>query len=400
MEKQKVKSFSTNIEKDYLENLKQINYLSILELQRLFATYVREKDSLILEKLMEQHFWLVVKCVDLYFPNRQKVQFMDLIQEGNILLMEAIKTYDFQKSSFQDYALSIITEGLQCFFAQEEKEFVVNELEVNIFHYLSLLKEYELQKKGVPLDEEICQKLNISKKTLELIKDYLSISYVPFSKVSDSYVEKNFDKVEKQQQVRDFLLVCKSVLSPGDYYLLYHWALGPEKKTLREIANRFGVTRQSIHDRKNKALKMLRPYLTENKYQNKLGKLKQQFGNDYDYLTTAPIFPEDIYVYLYMQNFFNPMEHEYYCLQFFSPYRYDFIDYLKYFQIDEKDFSSLLLNYESKMDFWLAKEGRYFQFVSELIKQNKVSIYKNYSSLISFASKEKKVPFKQLSRKF
>lgn len=145
------------------------------EIDNLFKRFKDDRSVEVTQEIAEKSMGLVLYVINLYFCN--VVCFsdkQDYIQEGNLALMQAIKTWDSSKGNFEGYAISAIKGRLM--------NMSVNLITGGIYiSQRDRVKFVSLRKKYLPLrvarlpDWHICEKLGINEKQLRELEAFLAV---------------------------------------------------------------------------------------------------------------------------------------------------------------------------------------------------------------------------------
>ena len=246
--------------KEYIESIKQYPKLSIRDTYVLIDRYKRG-DQESFKKLVNCNLYLVIPLVR-YYENCG-LETMDLIQEGNIGLMEAIMSYEPERGYQYSYFYFIkITEAIQDAVYNKSRIIKIPE---RAFDYFDSVYRYMLCKN---VDFEIaCRELNID---YRICKKYIDL-YVYLSDIIsiDEYIDneiciyetKDFIKSAECYGLRERLLFeMKPIIYERDYNILCH-RYGFDGKELlgtNEIAKKFSITRSRVHQIEQRAMRRLR----------------------------------------------------------------------------------------------------------------------------------------------
>lgn len=259
---------------DYLQSLKRFPLLSEEETKDLLIKYHVHGDLSAREKLINHNLRLVVWYVKRRKKFTKSYEFIDLIQTGNIGLVKAVDTFDLSKG------FTLSTYVATCIHNELHKELANNDRTIRFPSYLvDLINKYRRYKntyfneKGKnPTPEEICEFLNITPEQLKELEENLRISDNPDSlnreinteegTLLEEFVEDtNVKGYEQFEKILDDKILCykiKKILSPQDYYLVFHHILSPHKHTLEVLGNTFGLTRERIRQRVEASLRRIK----------------------------------------------------------------------------------------------------------------------------------------------
>ena len=252
----------------YEDDMKQFDtsLLSKEKEKELVYRYYNNHDKKAYEELILHNMRLVIKIAKRYKAFNCDVT--DLIQEGNIGLMEAVKRFNPSLNyAFTTYAGSFIKGYILNYIFHKTRVLKIpNKLFIDIVKYFNLKDEYELVQTDLSIDEYIKSKLGVTddyyKDIVTFSEDVLSLDYmaeykddldgIPFVlryKVKDITYEEAF--IEKEQKIEDLKKLRES-LDKLPYrereILLMRYGIKPYKNayTLEEVGKVFKISRQRV----------------------------------------------------------------------------------------------------------------------------------------------------------
>lgn len=265
--------------KMYLKDIGKVPLLSAAEEQEL-AKKMIEGDAEAKKQLINANLRLVVSIAKRYVG--RGMQFLDLIQEGNLGLMKAVDKFDYTKGfKFSTYATWWIRQAITRSLADQARTIRIPVHMVETINKLTKTSRTLLQKLGrEPTQSEIAEAMGISESRVveiqKIAQDPVSLE-APIGEEEDSHLgdfieDKNtasqIDIAEGKmlkEQVKEIL----STLAPREaMVLMLRYGLKDNRpRTLEEVGRVFNVTRERIRQIEAKALRRL-------KHPNKVKKLK------------------------------------------------------------------------------------------------------------------------------
>ena len=254
----------------YLKEIGQIKLLSIQEELEL-ADRILAGDEQAKIILAEANLRLVVSIAKRYVG--RGMLFLDLIQEGNIGLMKAVEKFDVSKGyKFSTYATWWIRQAITRAIADQARTIRVPVHMVETINKLTRVqRQLTLELNREPSEEELAKKMNTS---VEKIREIYKISQEPVSletpigEEDDSRLgdfikdEHNMNPEEYttnellKDEISDILL---TLTEREEKVIRLRFGLEDGKsRTLEEVGQIFGVTRERIRQIEAKALRKLR----------------------------------------------------------------------------------------------------------------------------------------------
>lgn len=254
----------------YLKEIGQIKLLSMEEELEL-ADRINAGDEEAKHILAEANLRLVVSIAKRYIG--RGMLFLDLIQEGNIGLMKAVDKFDVTKGyKFSTYATWWIRQAITRAIADQARTIRVPVHMVETINKLvRIQRQLTLELNREPSEEELAKKMGMS---VDKIRDINKISQDPISletpigEEEDSHLgdfvpdERNMSPEEyaTNEMLKDEISELLLTLTEREEKVIrLRFGLEDGKsRTLEEVGQLFGVTRERIRQIEAKALRKLR----------------------------------------------------------------------------------------------------------------------------------------------
>ena len=254
----------------YLKEIGQIKLLTMDEELDL-AERIQNGDEQAKNILAEANLRLVVSIAKRYVG--RGMLFLDLIQEGNIGLMKSVEKFDVSKGyKFSTYATWWIRQAITRAIADQARTIRVPVHMVETINKLARIqRQLTLELNREPTEEELAKKMNVS---VEKIREIYKISQEPVSletpigEEDDSHLgdfikdERNLSPEEyaTNEMLKDEIAeVLETLTEREEKVIRLRFGLEDGKsRTLEEVGQLFGVTRERIRQIEAKALRKLR----------------------------------------------------------------------------------------------------------------------------------------------
>ena len=265
--------------KQYFKDMGKVPLLKGSEEQEL-AKRILEGDKAAKDKLITANLRLVVSIAKHYLG--RGMQFLDLIEEGNLGLMKAVDKFDYTKNyKFSTYATWWIRQSITRAIADQARTIRIPVHMVETINKITRVQRYLVQKLGRdPTPEEISEEMGGSL-TPDKIREIQLIALEPISAETPIGEDEDTRLIEFLRDTTE--------LSPTDYaseigvtevlyevmsdltdreerVLRLRYGLDDNRpRTLEEVGKEFGVTRERLRQIEAKAIRKLRHPSRKNK---------------------------------------------------------------------------------------------------------------------------------------
>ena len=264
----------------YLQEISQHRLLSREETDELAKRFQEDGDPEIAYQLVTANLRLVVK-VAMDFQKYWMQNFLDLVQEGNVGLVQAVKKFDpYRGVKFSYYAAFWIRAYILKFIMDNWRLVKIGTTQAQRKLFFSLNKEKKLlesqgfkpetkllaERLGVKESEviEMNQRMDGWDVSLETpVQDDSGDEKKDFIPSYGPTVEEAVAEVEVKEKIVDLINRLKESLNDKEKMILDKRLLSDDPRTLQDIADRFGISRERVRQIEANLLKKMKKFLEE-----------------------------------------------------------------------------------------------------------------------------------------
>ncbi len=270
--------FEADTLQHYLAEINKYPLLSREEEEAITKAYYETRDPALAHRIATSNLRLVVK-IALDFQKFWMQNFLDLVQEGNVGLMHAIKKFNPYKGVKFSYYASFWIKAYILKFIMDNWRLVkigTTQAQRKLFYNLNKEKE-SLRALGFePVPKLISRRLNVSEQDVidmeqrmgswevsldAPIKHDSEDSYMDFLPSKGPAIEAVVAKQEVNEKLKEKLEEFASTLKDREKIIFKERLLAEEPKTLQEIGQMFGVSRERVRQIESRLKKKLGKFL-------------------------------------------------------------------------------------------------------------------------------------------
>ena len=266
----------------YMTEISNYPVLSREEEYELAMKYKNDGDLDAARKLVSSNLKFVVKVANEY--KNYGLNTMDIIQEGNVGLMHAVKGFDPTKGyRVISYAVWWIRAYIQNYIIKSWSLVKVGTTQAQrkLFYKLRSTKnQMEIGEGNLSSEDykELANKLNVTyeaviemdqrmgSKDLSLdaeIKSDTNLSHMDFLADDEENQEDLITKVEEEKRVKSGMVDALKTLKDRERYIVENRILADKPLTLEELGTKYNISRERVRQIENAALKKMKSILKE-----------------------------------------------------------------------------------------------------------------------------------------
>lgn len=270
------KTVSTNCKNVYSKTISNLSTLSVEEEQKLAKDFQLNNNLESAKKLILSHIRFVIYVAKKY--KGYGLPECDIIQEGNIGLMKAVKNFDPDNGvRLCSYAVFWIKAEIHEYVLKNWRivKIATTKAQRKLFFNLRKLKKHS---NAISENEAltIADKLNVDKQDVyKMDKRMLSpeITYDSSENIDDDFAPEHFlmdhssdfasniISLESHDHDKNNLLHAISTLDERSQFILKHRWLNESKITLKELSNKFNVSQERIRQLEKNAMNRIKDTL-------------------------------------------------------------------------------------------------------------------------------------------
>jgi len=266
--------------KHYLMEIKRYPLLSREEEQRLAIRYRDKGDVDAAYRLITSNLRLVVK-IALSFQRHWMRNLMDLIQEGNIGLMQAVQKFDPYRGYKLSYYSSFWIKAYIIKFIMDNWKLVkigTTQAQRKLFFNLRKEKERLLSLGFEPGPKLLAERLDVKEsEVIEMdqrlgswevsldapIKEDSDANHQSFIPAQQMPVDEQLADFERKEILREKLAEFRTTLPEKERFIFDRRLLADRPLTLQEIGDRYGISRERVRQIETRITGKIKTYLRE-----------------------------------------------------------------------------------------------------------------------------------------
>jgi len=270
---------TTDTFEHYMVQVNRFDLLSATEEHELAIRHLQEGDTEAAHRLICANLRFVVKVANEY--RAYGLRLLDLVQEGNIGLMMAVKKFDPARGTrLITYAVWWIRAYIQSYIMRSWSlvKIGTTQMQKKLFFKLAQTRNALLNLTGSEQIEDIAQKLDVNENIVVEMSQRMgsrdtsldvelteSEGYTLLSTLADkSDNQEDLLLAHEEQQLNTTRTsAALERLKPRERHVIEQRILADPPRTLQDLADEFGISRERIRQIEQNALKKLRTVMSE-----------------------------------------------------------------------------------------------------------------------------------------
>jgi RNA polymerase sigma-32 factor len=263
----------------YLSEIRRFSPLSKEDEHIAAVEYSKTKSPDAAYKLVSGSLWLVVKIARDY--ERVAKNVLDLIQEGNIGLMEAVRNFDpYRGVRFPSYAVWWIRAYIIRYIISNWRMVKIGTTQAQRKLFFNLKKESDrLEREGIyPSTKLLAERLNVKEgEVVEMsqrlggsdmsvdapLKDDNEANLLSVIPSGEESAEERVAKMQLHQALLSSLSEFESTLSDKETRIFHGRILDEDKKTLQELSDELSISKERVRQIENKLREKSRAFVAK-----------------------------------------------------------------------------------------------------------------------------------------
>lgn len=263
----------------YMNAVRQYPLLSPSQEAEISKKYYEENDPEAAKILVLANLRLVIKIANEYV--RSGINVLDLIQEGNIGLLQAVREYDpYRGVKFSSYASYWIKAYIRSFILRNWSLVKMGTTRAQRALFYRLQKEKQaLERMGIaPEPRYLAERLNVKEKEVEEMSQRMSgrdvslstpldreeeggSSLIQLMEAEQPSADEALAQQEVQKEFNERLNSFEKTLAGKELVVFRERMRAEEPKTLQEIGETYGITRERVRQIEARVTQKLKEYM-------------------------------------------------------------------------------------------------------------------------------------------
>jgi RNA polymerase sigma factor (sigma-70 family) len=262
--------------KSYLKEIRKSVLLTFAQEQDLGKRIQEQGDEDARRQMIESNLRLVVSMSKRYI--NRGLPFSDIIEEGNIGLIRAVEKFDYKRGfKFSTYASWWIRQAIERAIINQSKmiRLPVHVVE-KLNHYMAVSEQLMQEKNNAPTAKEVARRMAVKEEEVVDLQQLIRKTYSLDSPIGDRPDTSLKDIIEDTSQVppsimaigirnREEIEKWLATLKENErkVIILRFGLAGEMSRTLEEIGNIFGLTRERVRQIEHSAITKLRAIIIQ-----------------------------------------------------------------------------------------------------------------------------------------